>query len=51
MNDEETMNETRETVERPADREPWTAPELLVVDVASETEAFNGGAGDSNTGS
>jgi hypothetical protein len=45
------MNETRETVERSADREPWTAPELLVVDVASETEAFNGGAGDSNTGS
>lgn len=29
----------------------WDAPVLTVVEVAVATEAFNGGAGDSNTGS
>ncbi|WP_165322836.1 hypothetical protein [Rhizorhabdus phycosphaerae] len=29
----------------------WTAPELTVIDLSEATETFNGGAGDSNTGS
>lgn len=29
----------------------WTAPKLIIIDLSEMTEFFNGGAGDSNTGS
>lgn len=45
------MEKKLEAFEPQAAREPWTAPELMVVDLAVVAEAFNGGAGDGNTGS
>ena len=45
------MEDMHQATAQPSERAPWTEPKLLVVDVASETRFFNGGAGDSNTGS
>jgi len=45
------MEKKLEAFEPKTAREPWTAPELMVVDLAVVAEAFNGGAGDANTGS
>jgi hypothetical protein len=45
------MDEKPEAVEQQAARKPWTEPTLVVADISSVTEAFNGGAGDGGNGS
>jgi hypothetical protein len=50
----ELMTDTLETLAEPEQkgaRKVWTAPKLEMIEISAVTFQFNGGPGDSNTGS